>query len=948
MFSFIFNKIKNKKLLNASLLIGVTLLGAFLCIYPMFLSGSLNRLLETLFIQQVEQSEVFPAAIIEEKVTAFDEFASADEMEERLAGDAKNWENGLGEPMIQEQQIMQYRGGSAQTSFGSKSKVVHLGYIPKLYEYADVVYGIGADGAEQSENTFVKEALTRGAYPCVISQTTMDKNDLVVGEELSFKYRTYDDDAPEILFVITGIIEEKEEDAFFWYKRLGEYDQMLFLLPEDFSKIAADNEIGEITCMEAALFDYTKINHNNMHNCLSYLRQLREGDASVSNNFEALLTSYTDQETAIRMILFTFELPIIALLLLFLYMVSGRILEMETTEIAMLKSRGVGRVKIIAIYALQSSIIAFAGCVLGLPVGFLLCRLAAGTNAFLSFSLKDVSAYGFTWMMIPFAMIAFVLSVLFMTLPVIALSKLTITDRKSLRVSVKHKPMWEKYYLDVLLLLVSGYLLYNYYKQSDSMAQTIIEGGGIDPVIFLDSSLFILSCGLVVLRLAGYLVRLIYRIGKKHWTPANFIAFMQIIRGAKKQGFISVFLVMTVAMGVFNTNLARTVNENAEDRIRYNLGCDLRLEEQWQLTTIRGQTNTTWSYKEPDFLKYDALKEYGATNLTRVLRDDNTDIIIGSKTEKGNTLYGIHTREFGETAVLKDNVNARHWFYDLNALAEDPKGVIISANLAAKYGLKEGDKLKYARYSPLNNDKTYATVEARVVGIVNAFPGYESTVYRMTEDGSVEAKEQYLLVANYANVISDFSQTPYSVWVRLNDNADADKIKTVLKEIAPNLKEHTFLDEEIQKNRDSAMLQITNGMFSVGFIISLLICVVGFLIYWVLTIRERELLYGIYRAMGMSMREIVKMLITEQLFSSLLAAVSGFGVGALTTFLFTKLISIVYLPRKHNLPLTIFVRASDSVRIIATIAVSFLVCFFIMRRLIRDLNITKALKMGED
>ena len=197
-------------------------------------------------------------------------------------------------------------------------------------------------------------------------------------------------------------------------------------------------------------------------------------------------------------------------------------------------------------------------------------------------------------------------------------------------------------------------------------------------------------------------------------------------------------------------------------------------------------------------------------------------------------------------------------------------------------------------------------------------------------------------------MISDFSQTPYSVWVRLNDNADADKIKTVLKEIAPNLKEHTFLDEEIQKNRDSAMLQITNGMFSVGFIISLLICVVGFLIYWVLTIRERELLYGIYRAMGMSMREIVKMLITEQLFSSLLAAVSGFGVGALTTFLFTKLISIVYLPRKHNLPLTIFVRASDSVRIIATIAVSFLVCFFIMRRLIRDLNITKALKMGED
>ncbi len=948
MFPFIINKIKNKKLLNASLLIGATLLVAFLCIYPMFLSGSLNRLLETLFVSKVEETEEFPAAILKETAVPFDEFGSAREMEERLSDEAQSFENGLLEPMVQEQQIMQFRGGSAQTAFGSKSKVVHLAYIPKLYDYTDVVYGVRADQAKQSDNAFVIDALNKGAYPCVISQTTMDKNDLVVGEELSFKYRTYDDSAPEIVFVITGIVEEKEADDFFWYKRLGEYDQMLFLLPDDFSKIASDNEIDEITCTVAALFDYTKISHKNVHSCLSYLKQLKAGDDSIGNNFEALLTSYTDQETAIRMILFTFELPIIALLLLFLYMVSGRILEMETTEIAMLKSRGVGRGKIIAIYALQSSIIAFGGCILGLPAGFLLCRLAAGTNAFLSFSFKDVSAYGFTWMMIPFALIAFVLSVLFMTLPVIGLSKLTITDRKNLRVSVKHKPIWEKYYLDVLLLLVSAYLLYNYYKQSDSIAQTIIEGGGIDPVIFLDSSLFILSCGLVVLRLAGYLVRLIYRIWKKYWTPANFIAFMQIIRGAKKQGFISVFLVMTVAMGVFNTNLARTVNENTEERIRYNLGCDLQLEEKWQLTTIRGQTNTSWSYKEPDFLKYDALKEYGATNLTRVLRDDNTDIIIGSKVEKGNTLYGIHTKEFGETAVLKDNVNARHWFYDLNALANDPKGVIISANLAAKYGLKEGDKLKYARYSPLNNDKTYQTVEARVVGIVDAFPGYESTVYRMTEDGSVEAKEQFLLVANYANVISEFSQTPYSVWIRLNDHADPEAIKTVLKEIAPDIKTHTFLSEELQKNRDSAMLQITNGMFSVGFIVSLLICVVGFLIYWVLTIRERELLYGIYRAMGMSMREIVKMLITEQIFSSLLAAVSGFGVGALTTFLFTKLISVVYLPRKHKLPLTIFVKASDGIRIIATMAVAFLVCFFIMRRLIRDLNITKALKMGED
>ena len=293
-------------------------------------------------------------------------------------------------------------------------------------------------------------------------------------------------------------------------------------------------------------------------------------------------------------------------------------------------------------------------------------------------------------------------------------------------------------------------------------------------------------------------------------------------------------------------------------------------------------------------------------------------------------------------------MNDRHWFYDLNELAQDPKGVIISSNLAEKYSLKVGDKLKYARYSPLNDKETYMTVEARVCGIVDAFPGYESTKYTWNEDGSVEAKDVYLLVANYASVISAFGQTPYTVWVSLDRTANPERIKDVLTQNNFPLKEAVFCSEEIQKKRDSAMLQITNGMFSVGFIVSLLICVVGFLIYWILTIRERELLYGIYRAMGMSMREVVGMLITEQVFSSLLATVCGFGVGALTTLLFTKLISLVYLPRKHNLPVSIFIRAQDSIKMVVIIAIAFAVCFIIMRRLIRTMNITKALKMGED
>ena len=813
MLSFIAKKITNKKALNASLLTGVVLLCAFLSIYPMFREGSLNRLLQNLFADHILTTQTYPAVIERKEIKSFDVFSSVEEEEARMDEQKNTMTGTLQIPAIQGQRFFTMKGGSAGTSFSPKSRIVGLTYIPELYSYADVVYGVPATEAASYDNENVRAALEAGDYPCVISEQTMDQYRLVVGEELSFKYRTYDEDAQVISFVICGIIEEKEDDSFFWHHRLGDFDQMLFIPADIFTKIAAENELGEIECTQSLMLDYRMIDCRNAQEYLSVTGRMESADPCITDNYSKILSSYREQETEISMILFTFELPIIALLALFLYMVSGRILEMETTEIAMLKSRGVSRNRIIGLYGLQSSIIAGAGCILALPVGFFLCRLAAGTNAFLTFSLKDVSAYQPTWMMLCFSLIGFLLAVLFMTLPVISLSKLTITDRKSLRLFSGSKPFWEKYFLDLLLLALSGYLLYNYYKQRDAISATIITGGGVDPVIFLDSSLFIFSCGLLFLRLTGYLVRLIHRLGKGHWKPANYIAFMQIIRNAKKQGYISVFLVMTIAMGVFNANLARTVNENTECRTEYNLGCDLKITESWKLNTVKtSESETLWSYKEPDFGKYADLKDYGVTNMTRVMRDDNVDITIDKKVEKGNTLFAIHTREFGETARLADGVNDRHWFYDLNALAEDPKGVIISSNLAAKYNLKVGDKLKYSRYTPMGGKEPYATVEGRICGIVSAFPGYESKEYPVSEDGTTEEKERFLLVANYANTVNDFSLRPYEIWMRLNAQADPERIREALKEKFP-ISSCVFAKEEIQKKRDSAMLQITNGMF---------------------------------------------------------------------------------------------------------------------------------------
>lgn len=947
MLRFIAYKILNKKWLNASLLSGVILLTAFLCIYPMFREGSLNKLIQTLMGDHIEAYGEYPATINQTgklQDAAYSDMATLQAYVDDVENSLKT---NIGVTTVDCQRIYTLVAGYVEPSFSDNARQIKVGHIPQLEEKANLLYGTWPKDVNANTDENVKKAIAEGAIPLVMSEKMMNKYEFVVGETISYSVQ-YRGRQKEINLVICGVVSENKDDSFFWFKDFSEYDTLLMVDEEGFSKLIEIYCEKGIFFDESIMLDYRELTCKNIEEVARRAIRMRSASSDISNNFETTVRKYLENKKSITVILFTFEIPIVALLLLFLYMISGQILEMETTEIAMLKSRGISRIKIIGLYILQSSVISFIGLLPGIPLGYLFCKIGASTDAFLVFSLKNVSIYKFTFEMLLYAFIAFGLSVLFMTIPVIPLSKFTITESKTRKIKVKDKAFWEKYYLDIPILVLSGYLLFNYNRQISSISDQLVNGGSIDPIIFLNSSVFILGCGLFALRLIHLIVRLIYALGRKKWKPAEYVSFLQIIRNAKKQGFISVFLVMTIAMGVFNANLARSVNENMEQRVRYNTGSDMTISEKWKVTVVKAGSSMRWNYREPDYNRFEALKDAGVESFTRVIKDTNVNVILQTKTTNDCTLLGINSKEFGETAELKSNLNDRHWYEYLNLLAENPGGILISSNLAEKYELKVGDSINYARNDPTDRTNYNMLTKAEIVGIVDAFPGYETVTYTTDAAGKVVSKPNYLVVASYSDVVKNFRLRPYEVWMRFADGTDSEDVIEALNAQGVNIQSSVCADDLVEEERDSAMLQITNGMFSVGFIISIIVCGVGFLIYWVLTIKDRELIYGIYRAMGLSMGEIVRMLIVEQVFSSLFAAVGGFGVGILTTYLFTKLISIVYLPKKHNLPIEVFFRADDSIKMIVAISAVLIVCFIVIYRIIKKMNITKALKLGED
>lgn len=94
--------------------------------------------------------------------------------------------------------------------------------------------------------------------------------------------------------------------------------------------------------------------------------------------------------------------------------------------------------------------------------------------------------------MLVYAVAAAVIMVLFITVPVWKKSKDAISERSRERIS-KKKPLWEKCFIDVILLALSAYLLYNYNKQKSTLAISVLENRSIDPVMILDNSLLYLQ-----------------------------------------------------------------------------------------------------------------------------------------------------------------------------------------------------------------------------------------------------------------------------------------------------------------------------------------------------------------------------------------------------------------------------------------------------------------------
>jgi putative ABC transport system permease protein len=665
----------------------------------------------------------------------------------------------------------------------------------------------------------------------------------------------------------------------------------------------------------------------------------------------SIIKQYSQRESQLKTTLLVLQVPVLLMLALYIFMISKLKIDYESNEIAVLKSRGASMKQVFQGYLVESGILGLIALLLGPPLGLMLCKVLGASNGFLEFvdraSLPvylNIKTYLYALCAVAFFMVT-------MLVPAFLASRMSIVIYKHEKSRIGKKVFWKKYFLDVILVLISLYGIYGYYKHQKVLFLSGAKGTdiSIDPLLFIVSFIFILGFGLLFLRLYPYLINFLFWLGKNKWSPVYYSTFIQVGRTAGQQQFLMIFLILTLSIGIFSSNTARTINKNVEEKIMYATGADIVVREHWKnnkpygnmpgsVSPLSGDTSTASGsneliYQEPLFEPYTRLS--GVEKATKVYRQDDAGATINNEWLNEVSVMGIIPHEFGKIAWFRNDLLKAHWYNYLNLISDAPNAVLVSRSVKDRYKVKEGDTI-YLKWG--NHD----FLEVVVYAFIDYWPTYNPN----KKNGS--GTPPHFVVANLDYIHARYSVEPYEVWLKKKDNATSNQVYSEITGKSINIEERKDSTEQIIRMKNDPMFQGTNGALTLDFLVTLMVCIIGFLIYWIMSIQKRTLQFGILRAMGLTLKKVLGMLLCEQILITGASVLFGIVLGNYVSKIFIPMLQLVYSSEEQLPPFKVIFEQSDYIRLYIFIGIMISIGFAVLGAIISRIKINQAIKLGED
>ncbi len=423
------------------------------------------------------------------------------------------------------------------------------------------------------------------------------------------------------------------------------------------------------------------------------LERQASGQLRLTDNLATAFAGAGKDVVAARLLFVFLGLPGVLLAAYLARAAAGLVGEPQRRDLALLRARGLGPRRLLAILGWTAGLTALLGTALGLALG-------AATTA----ALFGTAAFRAGGNLVPSALAAGALGVALGGIGVFLPARRLLTGEIAAgrrEVAAAARPLWTRLPLDLTLLAGAALALwlsgtYNSKAATAGASETAAVSLGI--YAFLGPLLTWLGAALLFLRLADWFLR---RPAGRWRGGVAGLAGRSLRRQGGRVAGLALLLALALSFGVAVTTFGATYDASRRADARYTVGADLRVTP--ALTNPRPAAFAA------------QLRVPGVRAVAPVWVANNA--LVGAQTQ---AIYGVDVASLTATTTIPDR-----FFPDGDArgalarLAATPEGLLVSNELAAAYNIQLGDTV--AMRLPRAGGGL-ADVKPRVVGIFSMFP----------------------------------------------------------------------------------------------------------------------------------------------------------------------------------------------------------------------------------
>ncbi len=766
---------------------------------------------------------------------------------------------------------------------------------------------------------------------------------------------------------VVGIWQPKNDNELYWFTPAAAYSD-LFFVPEATWTLLVNRPPAAFVEQAGwyAAYDGTGVQSNKsaaltagITTVTSEMGQLLPG-VELFKSPLAQLEKQRAEVQKLTVTLLLFGVPLIGLLLAFVWQITGLLVTRQELEIAVLRSRGVSRSQLLSLSLVEGIVLALTALACGLPLSLLFARAIALTQSFLRFGSLTVPPPQLLPQSVLHGAIIAAFAIPAVVIPAISLTKNTIVTFRQTQAR-NQKPTFMARINGDLLLLIPAWYGYQQLAVGKSLSipgvspDQALNNPFQNPLLLLAPALFIAATSLLIIRIFPLIVRLTALL----WNNASGIAAVSALRQlSRNPGTLrgpTFLLILTISLATFTASMARTLDQYSSDRAYYRSGADYRLLPRQMVETSAEISGDEPMLPDPDLLQggtqlstttgeqsasisldyiYIPLEDFKALpgiDAATFVATNNVDLIVNGDASDG-IMYAIDPATFTSVVAKswRDDYATQSLGEIINSMSNQADQAIISQAFASTYNLKVGDRFD-ASADFLGSATQISFVVANIVS-------YMPTLYN-------EGKP--FIMVNYDYIVDMLNgRFAYEIWLSHNTTDTLSAIQSAAYSNNLRVMPYTpeaFINAEILQPQRQGLF----GLLSVGFLATGGMSMIGLLAYTLLALRKRSVELGVLRAIGVSQQTLRNILSIEQFITIGFSTTMGVIIGSLTSVLYLPFLKVRDGTFPDTPPFLVQFAQNDTTLIIITAVALMIGVVALELWVVQRMRIGEAVKLGE-